>query len=50
VRAGIAMIAKAYADAGAEGQFSSYIEDGSGHVLSEEMWRRARDCFKRHLG
>ncbi len=50
VRAGIATIAKAYADAGAEGQFSSYIEDGSGHVLSEEMWRRARDCFKRHLG
>jgi dienelactone hydrolase len=50
VRAGIATIAKAYADAGAEGQFSSYIEDGSGHVLSDEMWKRMRECLKRHLG
>jgi dienelactone hydrolase len=49
VRAGIERIARAYADAGADERFSHYIEPGAGHVLSEEMWRRTRDCFARHL-
>ncbi|MEC8590955.1 MAG: alpha/beta hydrolase family protein [Planctomycetota bacterium] len=49
VREGIKTIAAAYRQAGAEDRFSHYIESGSGHVLSEEMWRRTRECFKRHL-
>jgi dienelactone hydrolase len=49
VREGIERIARAYADAGAADQFSHYIEAGAGHVLSDEMWRRTRDSFARHL-
>ena len=49
VREGIKTIAAAYRQAGAEDRFSHYIESGSSHVLSEEMWRRTRECFKRHL-
>ncbi|MEC9187853.1 MAG: hypothetical protein VX520_01485, partial [Planctomycetota bacterium] len=49
VMEGIKTIAAAYRQAGAEDRFSHYIESGSGHVLSEEMWRRTRECFKRHL-
>ena len=49
VREGIERIARAYADADAADQFSHYIEAGAGHVLSDEMWRRTRDCFARHL-
>jgi hypothetical protein len=50
VRAGIETIHRAYAQAGAEEQFSHFIEPGTGHVLSDEMWRRTKDCFRRHLG
>lgn len=49
VREGIETIARAYEKAGAATQFSHFIEPGTGHVLSEEMWRRARACFKKHL-
>jgi len=49
VRQGIDTIAAAYEAAGAPDQFSSYIEDGSGHVLSPQMWRLTRDFFARHL-
>jgi dienelactone hydrolase len=49
VREGIKTIASAYQQAGAPDRFSHYIESGAGHVLSEEMWRRTRDWFRRHL-
>ena len=49
VREGIERIARAYADAGAADRFSSYIEADAAHVLSDEMWRRTRECFARHL-
>jgi len=49
VRQGIDTIARAYERAGATQNFTHYIEPGSGHVLSPEMWRRTRDWFRRHL-
>ena len=49
-REGVQRIARAYAAAGAADRFSHFIEPGTGHVLSDEMWRRAREWFHRHLG
>jgi len=49
VREGIETIGRAYASAGAAGQFTSYIEAGSGHVLSPEMWARASKAFHETL-
>jgi hypothetical protein len=49
VRQGLKTIAAAYEAAGAAENFSHYIEEGSGHVLSDEMWRRTRDHFDKHL-
>lgn len=49
VRQGVQRIAQAYQDAGASERFSHFIEPGAGHVLSEEMWRRTRDCFAKYL-
>ncbi len=49
VRQGIETIQTAYREAVAEANFSYYIEPGAGHVLSEEMWRRTRAWFERHL-
>jgi dienelactone hydrolase len=49
VRAGVRTIADAYASMHAEEKFSYFIEDGTGHVLSEEMWRRTREWFGKHL-
>lgn len=48
-RAGIETIARAYERAGAGDKFTHFIESGTGHVLSPEMWRRARECFEKHL-
>jgi dienelactone hydrolase len=50
VRAGVQTIARAYRDAGTPDRFSYYIEPDTGHVLSDEMWRRTRDWFERHVG
>jgi dienelactone hydrolase len=50
VREGVKTIAEYYKKANAKDNFSYYIEEGSGHVLSDEMWNRARDWFKKHLG
>ena len=50
VRAGVETIRRAYSKAGVEDRFSHFIEPDSGHVLSDEMWRRARDWFRRYLG
>jgi len=49
VRAGLKVIENAYASMHAEDKFSSYIEAGSGHVLSDEMWKRTKDWFTKHL-
>jgi len=49
VREGVKRIARAYAEAGAAENFSYFIEKGVGHVLSDEMWRRTRDLFAKHL-
>jgi len=48
-REGCKTIARYYQRAGAADKFSHFIEPGTGHVLSEEMWRRARAWFERHL-
>ncbi len=49
VREGVQRIARAYQEAGAAENFSHYIEEGAGHVLSPEMWRRTREWFAKHL-
>ena len=49
VRQGIETIVHTYERAGAPEHFSHYIEPGSGHILSREMWRRTRDWFRTHL-
>jgi hypothetical protein len=33
----------------AEDKFSSFIEPGAGHVLSDAMWTRVREFFAKHL-
>lgn len=49
VRTGVKAIAKAYTQAGATQNFSSFIEANTGHVLSETMWQKTRAWFKQHL-
>jgi len=49
VRRGIETIARAYESVHAEASFSSFIEERTGHVLSEEMWKRASAWFAKHL-
>jgi dienelactone hydrolase len=48
-RRGIETIRRAYQAVHAEDKFSCFIEDAVGHVLSPEMWRRAKAWFARHL-
>jgi dienelactone hydrolase len=48
-RQGCQTIARAYQRAGVADQFSYFIEQQAGHVLSHAMWRRARDWFRKHL-
>ncbi len=48
-RTGVARIKNAYHQAGADEHFSVHIEAGSGHVLSDAMWRKTRDVLARHL-
>ena len=50
VRQAVKTIAGAYERAGAAERFTHFIESGAGHVLSAEMWRRTRECFRKHLG
>lgn len=49
VRRGIETIARAYQSVHADDRFSWFIENGTGHVLSDEMWKRAKAVFARHL-
>ena len=48
-REGIRTIARAYESQHAEEAFTWHIEDGVGHDLSEEMWRRTKEKFATHL-
>lgn len=50
VRQAVERIARAYEAAGAGQNFSHFIEPNTGHVLSDEMWRRVREWFRKHLG
>ena len=49
VRKGLEAIAARYDALGAAASFTSYVEDGAGHVLSAEMWRLALAFFWLHL-
>ncbi|MEX0727732.1 MAG: dienelactone hydrolase family protein [Planctomycetaceae bacterium] len=49
VRRGLEVIENAYAAMHAEEKFTSYIEEGSDHVLSEPMWEHVKRMFKRYL-
>ncbi|MHB8901142.1 MAG: dienelactone hydrolase family protein [Thermoguttaceae bacterium] len=49
VRKGVKTIARSYEQAGASENFTSWIEEGAGHVLSDQMWARTRDTLRRHL-
>ena len=48
-KVGIKRIEQAYARQQATAQFSYFIEPHTGHVLSDEMWRRIRDFFSQNL-
>lgn len=48
-RQGIERISQTYVAQNASDKFTSYIEAGSGHILSEEMWQRTKDVFAKHL-
>lgn len=49
VRRAMTRIARAYALAGTPDRFTWLIEEEVGHVLSEPMWERVRDTFRKHL-
>jgi dienelactone hydrolase len=49
VRQGLNTIRRAYESMHAEDRFSSFIEPGAGHVLSDAMWTRVREFFGKHL-
>ena len=49
VREGIKTIAHAYKSLGVPDHFSHFIQPNTAHVLSEEMWRRTREWFHKHL-
>lgn len=49
VKKGLSRIAEVYEKAGAADKFTSYIEPGAEHVLSETMWQHVRECFAKHL-
>ena len=49
VREGVKTIARAYESMHAEDKFSYYIEEGAGHVLSDEMFSRTKAFFAKHL-
>ena len=49
VKKGLARIEEAYRKKGAADKFTWYIEPGAGHVLSETMWQKVKECFSKHL-
>ncbi|MFN3652168.1 MAG: dienelactone hydrolase family protein [Armatimonadota bacterium] len=49
VKTGVEVIRRAYQAKKVEDRFTYYIEPGSGHILSDEMLRRTKAHFARHL-
>ena len=49
VRAGMRIITQAYTNIGVTQNFSYYIENGSGHILSETMWEKTIQWFDKYL-
>lgn len=49
VRDGVKIIANNYAAMHAEKNFTYYIEEGTGHVLSPKMWEKTLSHFQHHL-
>lgn len=49
VKAGLETIRRAYRTKKAEDRFTYYIEPGSGHILSDEMFNRVKAHFARYL-
>jgi len=49
VKRGVQVIAKAYQSQHAEENFTYFIEEGVGHVLSDEMWTCTKRFFEKHL-
>lgn len=49
VRRGMEVVRRAYEAQHAEKNFSFFIEEKTGHVLSEAMWKRTKEFFARHL-
>lgn len=49
VREAVQTIRRVYERMHAEDKFTSFIESGVGHVLSEAMWQRTRDHFAKYL-
>jgi dienelactone hydrolase len=48
-RRGIGTIRRAYESMHAEDKFTSFIEQNTGHVLSDAMWEKVKEHFARHL-
>ena len=48
-RRGLDRIAKVYNESGVTGNFTFFIEPDTGHVLSEAMWQRVKECFAKHF-
>ena len=48
-RRGIETIARAYESVHAEDKFTWFVEPDTGHVLSDEMWRRTKAFFAKSL-
>lgn len=49
VRDGVKIIANNYATMHAKKNFTYYIEEGAGHVLSHKMWEKTLSHFQHHL-
>ena len=49
VRRALPVIQQAYDGMHASENFSPFIEENTGHVLSDAMWERTRKWFRRHL-
>ena len=48
-RKGIAAIERAYQSMHAEDKFTAFIEEKTGHVLSDAMWEKVKAFFAKHL-
>ena len=49
VNEGIQRIAQVYEEMEAKENFTSFVQEGVGHVLSDEMWEKTKRFFNKHL-